>query len=40
MTAFHRANLALDYQDSGSRLLTLVLLPGWCEPWAHTPYAV
>ncbi|MCP1108393.1 alpha/beta hydrolase [Serratia nevei] len=24
--------MALDYQDSGSGPLTLVLLPGWCEP--------
>lgn len=32
MTAFHSANMALDYQDIGSGPLTLVLLPGWCEP--------
>lgn len=32
MTAFHSANMTLDYQDIGSGPLTLVLLPGWCEP--------
>nr|SAY43412.1 1H-3-hydroxy-4-oxoquinaldine 2,4-dioxygenase [Serratia marcescens] len=32
MTTFHSANMALDYQDIGSGPLTLVLLPGWCEP--------
>jgi len=32
MTAFHSANMMLDYQDIGSGPLTLVLLPGWCEP--------
>ncbi|WP_268647566.1 alpha/beta fold hydrolase, partial [Escherichia coli] len=32
MTAFHSANMILDYQDVGSGPLTLVLLPGWCEP--------
>ncbi len=32
MTAFHSANMVLDYQDIGSGPLTLVLLPGWCEP--------
>ena len=32
MTAFHSANMMLDYQDIGSGPHTLVLLPGWCEP--------
>ncbi|CAI1616866.1 MULTISPECIES: alpha/beta fold hydrolase [Serratia] len=32
MTAFRHGTLSLDYQDSGSGPLTLVLLPGWCEP--------
>jgi len=30
MTAFHSANMMLDYQDIGSGPLTLVLLTGWC----------
>lgn len=32
MTAFRYGTLSLDYHDSGSGPLTLVLLPGWCEP--------
>ena len=32
MTAFHFGTHSLDYHDSGSGSLTLVLLPGWCEP--------
>ncbi|MBL3521534.1 alpha/beta hydrolase [Serratia plymuthica] len=32
MTAFHFATHSLDYHDAGSGPLTLVLLPGWCEP--------
>ncbi|CAI0786292.1 alpha/beta hydrolase [Serratia quinivorans] len=32
MTAFRHDTLSLDYHDSGSGPLTLVLLPGWCEP--------
>lgn len=32
MTVFHSANVTLDYQDIGSGPITLVLLPGWCEP--------
>ena len=32
MTAFRHGTLSLDYQDSGSGPLTLLLLPGWCEP--------
>jgi hypothetical protein len=31
MTAFRHGTLSLDYHDSGSGPLTLVLLPGWCE---------
>jgi pimeloyl-ACP methyl ester carboxylesterase len=32
MPAFHCANVLLDYQEIGAGPLTLVLLPGWCEP--------